>query len=184
MYPPSPHPKTNNWHVITGAPCSGKTAVIERLKQMGYRVVPEAARAYIDSQLRRGARLDAIKANPLAFERRILLKKWAIEDTLPRRQEIFLDRALPDSIAYYRIEGLDPREPIRLSRRIRYRSIFLFDKLPFEKDAVRTEDRQLADRIETLLEACYSNLGYTTIRVPVMPIDQRADFVLRHRAER
>ena len=58
------------------------------------------------------------------------------------------------------------------------------EKLLFEKDAVRTEGRRLAGRIEALLEACYSNLGYTTIRVPVMPIDQRADFVMHHRAQR
>ena len=30
-----------NWHVITGAPCSGKTTVIRELERRGYSVVHE-----------------------------------------------------------------------------------------------------------------------------------------------
>ena len=33
-----------NWHVITGAPCSGKTGVIRELGQLGHLVVHEVAR--------------------------------------------------------------------------------------------------------------------------------------------
>ncbi len=53
---PAPRKKTQ-WHVITGPPCSGKTAVIDELANRGYQVVPEVAGAYIDSQLSRGVTL-------------------------------------------------------------------------------------------------------------------------------
>jgi predicted ATPase len=46
------------------------------------------------------------------------------------------------------------------------------------KDPVRSENAQSADRIEGLIEAAYSGLGYDIIRVPVMPVRERAEFVL------
>ncbi len=173
-------PTETNWHVITGAPCSGKTSVIESLGKLGHWVIPEAARAYIDAQLRQGATLDTLKADPLAFEHHLLMVKLAIEQGLPHRRKIYLDRALPDSIGYYRLEGLDPREPIRLSRTVRYRRVFLFEQLPFEKDAVRAETQQLAARIESLIETGYMDLGYDVIRVPVMSVALRTAFILNH----
>ena len=55
--------RQTNWCVITGAPCSGKTAVIYELKQGGYKVIHEVARAYIDEMLDDGQPLDQIKAD-------------------------------------------------------------------------------------------------------------------------
>jgi predicted ATPase len=37
-----------NWHVITGAPSSGKTTLIDQLAAKGFRTVPEGARLYIE----------------------------------------------------------------------------------------------------------------------------------------
>jgi predicted ATPase len=169
-----------SWHVITGAPCSGKTAVIDALAGLGYRIVPEVARAHIDQQLAMGRSLWQIKADPLVFERRILNEKADLENRLPADQTVFLDRAVPDSMAYYELEGLDPAEPLALSRTHRYASVFFFEPLPFEKDPVRSEDRRAAARLTTLLKKSYRVLGYEVITVPVLPVDQRLRFVLRH----
>ncbi len=171
----------SNWHVITGAPCSGKTTVIQMLADQGHRTVAEAARSYIDDQLAQGKSLATIKANPMAFERHILMEKVGIERCLPKKETIFLDRAIPDSIAYYQLEGLDPAEPVQQSRFVRYKTIFLFEALPFEKDAVRAEDQIQSQRIEALLSKAYRDLGYPIVRVPVLSIARRAAFVLSHR---
>ena len=37
-----------NWHVITGAPCCGKTTLIDQLANQGFQTVPEGARRYIE----------------------------------------------------------------------------------------------------------------------------------------
>ncbi len=167
-----------NWIVITGAPCAGKTAVIDKLDRSGYRIVPEVARAYIDEQIAHGQTLSQIKSEPLSFERGILYRKIEIEKKLPQNDLIFLDRAIPDSIAYYQIEGLTPGEAIEQSRFFRYKKIFLFERLTLEKDGVRSETDLLAGRIEALLLASYSELGYHVIRVPVMGIAERTEFIL------
>lgn len=173
-------PALTCWHVVTGAPCSGKTAAIEALSRQGHRVVPESARAYIDRLLAQGRTLAQIKADPLNFERSILLEKVHLESALPRDQLIFMDRAIPDSVAYYRFEGLDPAEPLTHSRTVRYRSIFLLERFLFESDGVRSENEESAAHLEYLIADSYAALGYAIVRVPIMSIAQRTDFILRH----
>ena len=77
------------WHVVTGAPCSGKTSVIVELEAKGFQVVHEIARAYIDDELQKGRRIDEIKFDELAFERAILARKVAVESSLYRRIALF-----------------------------------------------------------------------------------------------
>jgi predicted ATPase len=69
----------NQWYVITGAPCSGKTSVIHELEKRGYHIVTETARAHIEKQLAKGLTLSQIKEDELAFERHILHLKIADE---------------------------------------------------------------------------------------------------------
>lgn len=169
-----------NWNVITGAPSSGKTSVIYELEKLGYRVVHEVARAYIDEELQKGKSLKEIKADQLVFERHILHKKIEIEKALPDDEVIFLDRAIPDSIAYFKLEQLNSDEPREKSRAIRYHKIFLFDRLGLESDPVRSEDDRIASQLERLLECIYHTLGYKVIRVPIFSVKLRTDFILRH----
>jgi predicted ATPase len=170
--------RQTNWHIITGAPCSGKTSVIKEIERRGISVVHEVARAFIDRQLGQGLRLDQIKADMLQFERHILHAKIRIEDSLTETEPVFFDRGVPDSIAYYRLEGLDPAEPLKYSRRTRYRRIFFFEQFDFFKDEVRSEDEKIAAQLNDLLQDAYRQAGYDIIMVPVRPVKDRADLVL------
>jgi predicted ATPase len=170
--------RKTEWIVITGAPCSGKTSVVASLENRGYRVVHEAARAYIDEMLKSGKSLQEIKADPLTFEKTILYRKLSIEAALPANETVFLDRGIPDSIAYYKSASLDFSEPLEKSRGIRYRKIFHFQRLHFEKDHVRAEDKRMAENLDRLLKKSYEMLGYPVIHVPVLTIEQRVEFIL------
>jgi predicted ATPase len=174
----APAVRQTRWYVITGAPSSGKTSVINELARRGYRVVPEAARAHIDAELKKGRRLAEIKSDPRRFEGHIFRSKLRTESNLPEEEALFLDRALPDSIAYYLLEGLEPSEPRRHSLRVRYRRVFLFERLDFVKDPVRSETAKSAAAIERLIASAYGELGYAIVRVPVLPIPARTEFVL------
>jgi len=167
-----------NWYVITGAPSSGKTTVISALEQLGYPVVHEVARNYINKELKKGKNIRQIKADILSFERHILYKKVEIEKSLPKDAPVFLDRAVPDSIGYYILEGLSPDEPIKKSKQTRYKKIFLFERLKFEKDDVRSENDKIAAKLNRILKESYQMLGYEIISVPLLSIDDRVDFIL------
>jgi predicted ATPase len=171
--------RRTNWYVITGAPCSGKTSVVSALEKRGFRVVHEVARAHIDEELGKGRTLAQIKADAYQFENHIFLTKLKIEASLPRNEIVFLDRAVPDSIAYFQLEGLDPGQPVEKSKRVRYKKIFLFERLAFLKDGVRSEDDPLADRLDHLLEAAYRKLAYDIVRVPAISIEARTAFILK-----
>lgn len=172
--------RITNWYVITGAPCSGKTSVISRIGQMGYRVVHETARAYINEELNKRRTLDEIKADMYIFESSIFYRKIKIEEALPEKAIIFLDRAIPDSIAYFRFAGLDPKDPERMSAGIRYRKIFMFDRLRIKQDEVRNENEEDSILIDQLIEETYRTIGYEITRVPVLPLQRRVDFILEN----
>ncbi|MBW2409939.1 MAG: ATP-binding protein [Deltaproteobacteria bacterium] len=167
-----------NWHVITGAPCSGKTSVINALEYKGFRVVHEVARAYIDEEMQKGKGLEQIKADRYQFENHIFLTKLKIEASLPQNEIIFLDRAVPDSIAYFQFDGLNPGPPIEKSKLVRYKKIFLFERLAFLKDGVRSEDDLLAEKLDNLLETAYRMLKYDIVRVPAISVEERTAFIL------
>ena len=169
-----------NWYVITGAPCSGKTAVISALEQLGYPVVHEVARAYIDEELQKGKSIAKIKSDVLFFERHILYKKIEIEKSLSKDATVFLDRGVPDSIGYYILEGLYPDEPIQQSKQNRYKKIFFFERLLFEKDGVRSEDDKIAAELDRIIKESYHMLGYDIISVPILTVKDRVDFILKH----
>jgi len=169
-----------NCYAITGAPCSGKTSVILELERRGFRVVHEAARAYIDEQMALGLSLNEIKSDISSFEQQILFRKVDTELRLSPGDTVFLDRGIPDSMAYFNIEGLDDSLPVRESRLYRYRAVFFFERLTFERDGARSEDDYKAARLEGLIKKGYGSLGYTLILIPVVPIKQRVDLVLSY----
>jgi predicted ATPase len=174
------HRQSTRWSVITGAPCSGKTAVIRMLEQRGHKVVHEVARAYIDNELMQGKALTEIKADEWSFERHILMEKVRIEAKLRKDEIIFFDRGVPDSIAYYKLNGLDTAEPFQKSLEVRYQNVFNFERLRFLTDPVRSENERTARRLNRLIQESYHSLGYDIIHVPLLSVEERTEFVLEH----
>jgi hypothetical protein len=58
-----------NWHVITGAPCCGKTTLIDQLADKGFRTVAEIRRKYVERELANGRTMDEIRENAATFTR-------------------------------------------------------------------------------------------------------------------
>ena len=137
-----------NWCVITGAPCSGKSTVISGLREAGFACVDEAARTLIETELAAGKTLAQIRADEAAFQRRVIEEKRNIERALTPTNAYFLDRAMPDSIAYFKLKGLDPDPIIELSKEFHYSFVFHLDRLPIGMDGVRIEDEQSADFLD------------------------------------
>lgn len=169
-----------NWYVITGGPSSGKTTLLEHLKAAGYSIVPEAARTLIDREVAAGKTIQTIRADEIAFQRKILQIKLELEERLSHDERMFFDRGIPDSIAYYYFYGDDATDIIKASLKRRYKRIFFLEQVPFEKDYARVESPAIAQRISDLLRAAYQDLGYEVITIPLRPVAERAAMILKY----
>jgi predicted ATPase len=176
-----PVPVQTNWVVITGAPSSGKTSVINELSRRGHKIMPEVARELIEACIAHGHTVEEIRSDDQklrALQEKILQVQVIEESKRDPAVRFFLDRGMGDSITYSRRAGLDVRDMEKLARHKRYYAVFLFDRLPVVRDNVRAENNREAVAIDTQLEKDYRTLGYDVQRVPVMPVEQRADFIL------
>jgi predicted ATPase len=167
-----------NWHAITGAPCSGKTTLIGALVDKGYRTVPESGRAYVAGELAKGRTSDEIFRNGVASQRGVLSLQLKAERRLAVNELAFLDSASPSCLAYLRVLGLDPNAILPECFHHRYASVFQLDRFPFQQDGVRFEDDATAAFIDEWLFRDYSALGYSVVRVPVLPVQERLTFIV------
>ena len=171
------------WYVITGAPCCGKTTLIDQLANKGFRTIPETGRQYIESEMTRGRTIDDIRENEVNFARCIKDMQLVIEQGLRANDIAFLDRAFPDSLSYYRVAGLNPNQILLECFHHRYASIFVLDRFPVQQDGIRTEDDVIAGFLDEWLIRDYITLGYRVVRVPVLPPQERLAFVLDNLSE-
>jgi predicted ATPase len=172
-----------NWHVITGAPCSGKTTLIDQLADKGFQTTPEIGRKYIKREMARGRTIDQIRGNSATFARAIKDMQLGIEHGLRATDVIFLDRAFPDCLAFYRVRGLNPNEILLECFHYRYASVFILDPLPFQENGARDDDAAIAGYLNEWLARDYSALGYSVVSVPVLSPQERLTFVLERLSE-
>jgi predicted ATPase len=178
-----PFKAQTNWCVITGASCSGKTTLIEMLANKGFQTVPEAGRKFFERELAKRRTIDQIRADRAAFTRQVYDIMLTHENELLDNELNFLDRALPDGFAFYRLAGMNPNDILPDCFQHRYASVFLLNRLPYQKDGVRVADDETAAYLETWTLRDYYALGYAVIRVPVLSPEDRLEFVLEKLAE-
>ena len=169
------------WYVITGGPSTGKTTLVDLLAKRGYRTAIEEARHYFEIEKALGINSDQARENVRLFQENVLTLQIQLEASLDPEELIFLDRALPDELAYYRYLGIEPDRRLDVAlQKAHYRKVFILDLLPLHHDYVRSEDVQAQHSIQQMLIDVYSARPEPLIRVPVMPTEERADFILKN----
>jgi len=169
---------STNWHVITGAPSSGKTTLIKLIKDKGFKISAEPARQYIEMELAKGLTIPEVQKDLVELNKAIAAFHLGIERQLPANDTIFLDRGLPDCLAYHRLHGMNPNELLDDCFHFRYRSVFILERLPFQQDGVRYEDDECAEFHQFWLLKDYRAMGYNPIFVPILSPEERLKFIL------
>jgi predicted ATPase len=171
----------NNWYAISGVACSGKTTIIKLLEQRGYKVVHESATEVIRLEQTKGKTLEEIRRDEASFQRLILDMKLFYESRLDPKDTVFLDRGIPDSVAFYKHLKIPLDEHLmKAVRTASYKKVFLFDPLPLVRENLRLESEDDLRRMHQYNTETYLALGFCTIRVPVMPIEERLQFILEN----
>jgi predicted ATPase len=170
-----------NWYVITGGPSSGKTTTINLLKAKGYKTTIEHARHYIDTQMIKGKTVEEIRRNQKAFQIGVLEMQIEQEAALSSDEVVFLDRAIPDALAYYRFLNLEIDNILKDAlNNASYKKVFVLEPLPLVQDYARLEDEASQKKIQELLIEVYSSLHFPLVRVPVLPVEARVEFILNN----
>lgn len=167
--------------ILTGAPSTGKTSVLNYFKQLGYPVYSEIAREVIKKSLANNSNkvpwIDLVGfSNEVAH---LQLK----QHNLPTSPLNFFDRGLPDVIAYLNNSNIETSQLIKsyLDDINYHPKVFLFpywEEIYFN-DEERKESFNEAIKIENHIINTYNNLNYSIIKVPKLPINERCDFILK-----
>jgi predicted ATPase len=173
-------PIVTNWRVITGTLSSGKSTLCRELNKLGYSVLPEAARQYLEEKQDRGVSPQTVRVNDLVFQLIVLTRQIAAQESLSPTQLWFLDRAVPDSGPYLRAHHLYRMAMFQAAaRRWRYLQVFFLEGLPVKPNSYRLEDVTKAKALERGLIETYQSLGYDLVRVPAMEGVTKQEQVLK-----
>ena len=170
-----------NWYVITGGPGSGKTTTVNLLSERGYKTTIEHARHYLDTKLRDGKTVEEVRKNQTVFQLGVLEMQIEQEKEISPEDVVFLDRAIPDALAYYRFLNLieDPKLTEAL-RTASYKKVFILDYLPLVNDYARREDEAAQKKIHSLITEVYESLPFPVVHVPILEPKARVDFILKN----
>ena len=168
--------------VIIGGPGTGKTTIIDGLIAKGYCCYPEISREVTMEAKKQGIE-QLFLENPLLFSELLLegRKKQFHNAINEPHKVVFLDRGIPDVLAYMHYIGDSyPAFFDHACREHTYTKIFILP--PWEEiyisDDERYENFEQAKLIYDHLTETYQKYGYNLIEVPIGTVDERINYIL------
>lgn len=168
--------------VIIGGPGTGKTTIIDGLTTKGYCCYPEISREVTMEAKKQGIE-QLFLEKPLLFSELLLEgRKKQFDNAQQEPHEIvFLDRGIPDVLAYMHYIG--DSYPAFFDQACRdniYSRIFILPPWEeiYESDEARYENFEQATLIYNHLVETYQKYGYNLIEVPKGTVDERINYIL------
>lgn len=170
--------------LITGGPGSGKSSVIKKLEADGHFCLHEVSREVTAEAQKQGIH-QLFLEDPVLFSFKLLEARvnQHHESKNSSEHHIFIDRGIPDVIAYMDYFGTKyPPNFEEACKLYKYEMVFLLP--PWEEiyvtDNERYETFEQAKIIHSYLQKTYLGFGYEPLVVPKDSIEKRCDFILNN----
>ena len=168
--------------VITGGPGTGKSSIIYKLEENGEKCLHEISRQVTLEAQKEG--IDQLFLHkPLLFSEKLLegrLNQF-LEASELQLDPVFLDRGLPDVVAYMDYFDTDYPEVFNETcKNNHYDKIFILPpwKEIYKSDNERYESFEEALKISSYLYSTYRRFGYEPVEVPKLSVEDRTQFIL------
>jgi len=168
--------------VITGGPGTGKTTIIDTLIEQGYACFPEISREITLEAKKQGFE-QLFLEKPLLFSELLLegRKKQHQKAITDQSEIVFLDRGIPDILAYMHYIGDSyPSFFDHACKEHQYSKVFVLPPWEeiYESDEARYENFEQAKLIFNHLMETYLSYGYQLTEVPRGTVEERIQFIL------
>ena len=168
--------------VITGGPGTGKTSIINEFLRREYSCLEEISRQVTLKAQEQGIE-QLFLSDPLLFSKQLLEgRKNQFDEAGTYNGLVFLDRGIPDVLAYMDYAGQAYPDNFREAcRTYVYDHVFVLAPWLeiYETDNERYESFEQAGRIHDQLIETYSEYDYQLHDVPFGNVTERTDFILQ-----
>ena len=168
-------------YIITGAPGTGKTTIINALKKKDYYCAEEISRELIAEQISIGGNILPWK-NQIAFENKIANRRYKQYLDSTENCICFFERSSIDCIAYLNSNKLKATSQINqiIKNCIFNKTVFytpIWEEI-YKNDSERQESFDQSIKIDKHLKDSYIKFGYVLIEIPKLSVEERVKFIL------
>ena len=170
--------------IITGGPGAGKTSIIDALSLQGFATFPESSRYLIEQQ-------SQLEQGILPWDNLAQFAELCLEHMQRQKEQAlqvdgmsFMDRAIPDIVAYLKLGHQLVPDHIRNAGLGYHAQVFVCrpHSTIYVQDEVRPHSFEQACEVHDLIIDIYTELGYKVIDVPWASIEQRATYIIQQLA--
>ncbi len=175
--------KKDNYYILTGAPGTGKSTLINSLRENGHFCIDEPAREIIAEQKAIDG-MGIYEKNPQLFIELILSRSICrYNQNKEHNYPVIFDRAIPDIIAYSKLCAYENNSFKKSAMIYQYNTKVFY--LPiWDKIYSNDEDRKMtlkdAKDFDKLIRQSYRDLNYELIEVPLESVAARVEFIEKH----
>ncbi len=166
--------------VLAGAPGTGKSTVINALREQGYFCLEEIARQITEKARQKGIDLLFLH-DPIAFSKAVLEGRVAQFQEAALVGPSFYDRGIHEVLAYLQLQNPEIKDIFwEACQNHNYDKVFIFPpwKEIHVQDNIRYEDFEAVKSIHHQLLKTYQQFGMQPIEVPFGSVADRIEFIL------
>jgi len=169
--------------IITGAPGTGKTSIINSLKSRGYTCFDEYSRGLINWGYKNGIK-NFFLDKPNTFNFKILkgrVKQYKESERIKKTKDslVFFDRGVYDVFAYQKF--INPLYVLpKKNNLFNYQKIFILNPWSeiYINDDQRFESYETSKSIHKSISSTYDHFGFKLNEVPKLDVEKRVDFII------